>query len=325
MLTVIIITIINLIILYKIDYLTKLINIYDIPNEKRKIHQKKVSKIGGIIILLNILIIYSLSLFEGNIQEIKKLNFLLFTSILIFIIGIIDDLKDLKPNLKLLLFFLIIIFFLYNEKNLVINYLRFSFIEDDIYLGNFSVYFTALCVLLFINAINMFDGINLQVILYSSLLFVANCYFFGNLYLILLFIPLILILIILNYKNKLFLGDNGTLLLGFLISCYFIINYNYFNIKFADTIFIFMMLPGLELIRLAISRILKKKNPFSADNTHIHHLLLKKYKYNSVIIINFVFILLPILILFLIQISSLVLISIFSCLYLVSIYWLSKY
>ena len=132
--------------------------------------------------------------------------------------------------------------------------------EDIINLGKFSIYFTAFCILLFINAINMFDGINLQVILYSSLLFIANCYFFGNLYLLLLFIPLIIVLIFLNYKNKLFLGDNGTMLLGFLISCFFIINYNNFNIKFADTIFIFMMLPGLELLRLAISRIMKKRN-----------------------------------------------------------------
>ncbi len=324
MLEIIIISIINLIIFYKIEDLAKLINIYDVPNQKRKIHQKKISKIGGIIILLNILIIYFYLLFNGHIKEFSEFEFIFFSSILIFLVGIIDDLKDLKPNLKLLLFFLIIIFFLYNEKNLVINNLRFSFMEDVIYLGNFDIYFTAFCILLFINAINMFDGINLQVILYSSVLFIANCYYIGNLYLFLLFIPLIIVLIILNYKNKIFLGDNGTLLLGFIISCFFIINYNFLNIRFADTIFIFMMLPGLELLRLAISRILKKRNPFSADNTHIHHLLLKKYKYNSVIMINFISILLPILILLFSQINSLIIIIIFSCLYLVSIYCLSK-
>ena len=40
-----------------------------------------------------------------------------------------------------------------------------------------------------------------------------------------------------------------------------------------------MIIPGLELLRLAILRIFKKKHPFVADNEHIHHYLLKKYSF----------------------------------------------
>ena len=327
MTTLTIISIINLIIFYKINNIVKFLNIYDLPNQKRKIHKEKIPKIGGVIILFNILIIYFLEIFSFELDYSAKinLNILLFGSLLIFLVGLIDDLKDLNPNLKLFLFSVIIISFLFFEKNLILSELRFSFFEKNIDLGIFSLLFTAFCILLFINAINMFDGINLQVISYSSFLFLLNCFYLENLYLFAIFFPSIIILILLNYQNKLFLGDNGSLLIGFLISCFFIFNYNNDKIENSDTIFIFMMLPGLELLRLAITRILKKRNPFSADDMHIHHLLLKKFKYNSVIMINFMSILIPIFLIFFTTLSNLFIILMYLIVYLGSIYWLSKY
>jgi len=327
MTTLTIISIINLIIFYKINNIVKFLKIYDLPNQKRKIHKEKISKIGGVIILFNILIIYFLEIFSFELDYSTKINLntLLFGSLLIFLVGFIDDLKDLNPNLKLFLFSVIIISFLFFEKNLILSELRFSFFEKNIDLGIFSLLFTAFCILLFINAINMFDGINLQVISYSSFLFLLNCFYLESLYLFLIFFLSIIVLIILNYQNKLFLGDNGSLLIGFLISCFFILNYNNNKIENSDTIFIFMMLPGIELLRLAITRILKKRNPFSADDMHIHHLLLKKFKYNSVIMINLTSILIPIFLIFFTTLSNLFIILMFLIVYLGSIYWLSKY
>ncbi len=259
-----------------------------------------------------------------NLESSLNVIFLFFISILIFLVGLIDDIKDLKPNLKLFLCSLIILIFLFYESNFLISNLKFSFMDRQVNLGLFSLFFTTFCIVVFINALNMFDGINLQVILYSSFIFIVNSFISKNYLEILLFLPLIITLIFLNYKNKLFLGDNGSLLLGFLISCIFIFNYNNSIISYADTIFIFMMLPGIELIRLAVSRILKKKNPFSADNNHIHHILLRKFKYNTVISINFVAILVPVVVNFYSPISSLIIIIVFTIIYFLSIYLVSK-
>ena len=324
MTSVIILTIVNLIIIYKINEINRVLKIYDVPNQLRKIHKNKVSKIGGIIILINILIYSLFELFMFNLESSINVIFLLFISILIFLIGLIDDIKDLKPNLKLFLCSLIILIFLFYENNFLISNLRFSFMERQVNLGLFSLLFTTFCIVVFINALNMFDGINLQVILYSSFIFIVNSFISKNYLEILLFLPLIITLIFLNFKNKLFLGDNGSLLLGFIISCVFIFNYNNSIINYADTIFIFMMLPGIELIRLAVSRILKKKNPFSADNNHIHHILLRKFKYNTVISINFVAILIPVVVNFYSPISSLSIIIVFTIIYFLSIYLISK-
>ena len=79
-----------------------------------------------------------------------------------------------------------------------------------------------------------------------------------------------------NFKNKSFLGDSVTLSLGFLIAYIFIKSYNLKYILYADEIFLIMSLPGYELIRLAFTRILKKRHPFKADSNHIHHLIIKR-------------------------------------------------
>ena len=76
-----------------------------------------------------------------------------------------------------------------------------------------------------------------------------------------------------------FLGDSGTMLLGFVMSYFFIKSYNLDGILYSDEIFLIMMIPGFELLRLAITRLIKKKHPFKPDNHHIHHYMIKKFGY----------------------------------------------
>ena len=85
---------------------------------------------------------------------------------------------------------------------------------------------------------------------------------------------------LINLKNMLFLGDGGVYLLGIILSASLIYEHNvYRNIIFVDEIFMLLFLPGLDLIRLTITRLLKGKNPFYGDRNHIHHLLIKKYSF----------------------------------------------
>ena len=93
---------------------------------------------------------------------------------------------------------------------------------------------------------------------------------------IILFI--ITFLLFLNLKKLLFLGDNGIYVLTIILSTALIYEHNvYRNIIFVDEIFMLLFLPGLDLIRLTITRLLKGKNPFYGDRNHIQHLLIKKY------------------------------------------------
>ena len=101
--------------------------------------------------------------------------------------------------------------------------------------------------------------------------------------------------LILNFRSNSFLGDGGAYLISFLLGYFFIKMYNLKIILHADQVVLFMLIPGLDLMRLFIIRILNKKHPFSADRNHLHHLLLKKFSYYKVILIIQSLIFLPVI------------------------------
>ena len=295
----------NILILISYNYLAKIVNVYDFPN-KRKIHKIKTPLIGGIILLVNFILLIILletgvisSLTLSNIFE-NKFNYFLFSLsiILIFLIGFIDDKIDINPNLKLVCLFLIIFFVQFLDNSILITEIRFSFTNNLIYLGKYSFLFTALCFLLFINACNMFDGINLQSCLYYLIL---SLYLITldshNLFLIVMIIS-IFIICILNSKGKIFMGDSGVFLCSFVLAYFMVKNYNINIIDYSDKIFILMMVPGIDMFRLFMFRILNKKNPFKPDNSHIHHILLRKFTYLQTILIIFLLVNVPIILSF---------------------------
>ena len=161
-----------------------------------------------------------------------------------------------------------------------------------------------------INAINLSDGING---LAAGIVFFCLFYIllsFNNNFNIFLIIVLINILIIIPsiYKGDQFLGDSGSLFLsGFLsliiiyyVNSYWADNINNNNwaadIKIgAENIFIILMIPGLDMLRLFIYRILKKKDPLQADNEHLHHYLIKIYGLNKALIFYFLLMNMPII------------------------------
>ena len=95
----------------------------------------------------------------------------------------------------------------------------------------------------------MYDGINLQSGIYFIVIFIyVSLYTSIFLLLSLLIIPLLTYLI-LNFKNKVFLGDSGVYLVSFIISYSIVKTYNIDLTFTADQIFLIMMLPGIELLK----------------------------------------------------------------------------
>ena len=86
----------------------------------------------------------------------------------------------------------------------------------------------------------------------------------------------LIIFLFLNHKYKSFLGDSGTYLLAFIFGYFFIKMYNQTTIIKVDQIVLFMIIPGVDLIRLFIIRIIKGKNPFTPDRNHLHHIISDK-------------------------------------------------
>lgn len=274
----------NFLIYLNISKISKFINIYDTPDNIRKLHKVPISSIGGLIILFNILLIIAMYFIKNNIfidslyfhSQFQFISFFLF-ALPFILIGVMDDKLHLSANVKMTFLALTLIFALIIDKDLRIYEIRVTFIESGIQLNNFTIIFTLFSILLFMNALNMMDGINLLTGMYSLIIFL---FFIVYLNIDFIFIFLIIGLInylILNSQNKVFLGDNGTILLSYIISYFFIKSYNYESIIYADQIFLIMMIPGLDLLRVAIGRVMSGSDPFKGDRAHLHHLLTSAY------------------------------------------------
>ena len=322
--------IINIIFIANFNKIKFFYYILDKPDKKKKLHHKQMPLAGGIILIINILLYFiianinkqhlSTEIFFHNIFD---LYIFVFTSLIIFCIGLFDDKYNLSPNYKFLFLFIVIFLALNFDESLIITTINISFFDKAINLKEFSVLFTCLCFLIFLNAFNMFDGINLQASFYSIIILT----FISIIYVNSLFIKILLIFLIcysfLNYKNKSFLGDNGSLLIAFLIGYIFIKLYNNDKIIFVDEVFIYMMIPGLDLIRLVFKRIVNKKNPLRGDRNHLHHLISSKFSlFKSTIIVQFL-IFTPIFLLYL-NIKQIIIILITICCYILLIYKVKK-
>ena len=273
----------NLLLFFYFKKFSEYICLYDYPDNIRKFQKNPVALTGGFIVFINLLVFFifkSFQYFYFSIYfEDSYFNFFIFFFFLtlFFFIGFLDDKYSLGPNLKLFLFSICIIGLLYFSENLALTSLKFSFIEKSLNISSVAFPFTLLCIVLFLNAFNMFDGINLQSAVYSLSIFFL--FIFKDIFIDISIIMILSLLFFsyLNFKNKCFLGNNGALVIAFVISYLFIKSQSSANPFFADEIFLAMQIPGLDLLRLAIQRILEKKHPFYPDRNHIHHLLIKRY------------------------------------------------
>ena len=284
-------------ILYKnINLITEKLNLIDYPDKKRKLHKKKTPLIGGLIIFLCFVYLIVIDqLFSINSNFIFKIIFILS---LIFIIGLLDDIHNFSPTNKTISLSLLILLFLYFDKQFLLKELYFDDFKK-IYLLNdlFSYFITTFCLLLLINAFNMTDGVNglAHSILFLWLIILIILF---NLNITFYFFALIIFLsFLLNYQGKYFLGNSGSLFLssfiGLLTIYLYNSNLNFRNLINVEKIILIFLIPGLDMLRLFILRISNNKSPFSGDINHFHHYLVRNFHLHKAIILYLFLILWP--------------------------------
>jgi UDP-GlcNAc:undecaprenyl-phosphate GlcNAc-1-phosphate transferase len=268
-------------------FLTKIsykLDLVDIPN-KRKKHLKPTAFTGGLALSIS----YILAIYLFNFSS-SKLDIILSMGFLIAIVGFIDDKYNLNVGGKLSLQTIPIIYLIILENfnlNQIGDYNNFK-----VELGSFSIPFSVMCVIFLINAFNYFDGLDgtLSFASISTLciLIFLNLNHNNILFLIVIIIPIVIFLCF-NFSifkiPKLFLGDSGSLLLGFIISftIIYFANKNFIHpilLSFSISIFVY------EFISVNIIRLQNKKAIFSAGQDHLHYILFKKN--NSLLQTNFI-------------------------------------
>lgn len=320
----------NLLIYFFREKIIKVYNVYDYPDKDRKIHKYKTSLLGGFIFFCNLSFFSIILLFLDGIlidrivffKNIENYFLFYFISLCFYFLGFYDDKKNLNANLKLLIITFLITIIIYLDKDIKVQIINFSFNDRYIALGNFDFLFTLFCFIAFINAFNLYDGINLQNGIYTLLILIfLSIKTNNNIFIILFFCPL-LIFLILNSSGKIFLGNSGTYFMSFVISYLFIKSFNLYGNFYSDQILAIMLIPGLDMIRIFFFRIRLKKHPFTPDRNHIHHKFLEKFGYKKTIFIISIISVIPIVLITLYDNYVSLLISVL--LYFITILFLKK-
>jgi UDP-GlcNAc:undecaprenyl-phosphate GlcNAc-1-phosphate transferase len=255
------------------------IGLIDRKND-RKLHQGEIPLIGGISIFLG----FTLAILVSPIG-LGEFRALFAASILIVIVGFLDDMHELSSKTKIVLeiFLIFICIFWGGIRLFSLGDLLFF---GNIHLGSFTVFFTTFAMLGIINAINMLDGSDgvagvsavLQLIFLSYISYQSHL--FNSFYLIVLLISALCGFLIFNLPKSnskqnsylVFLGDSGSLFLGLFIVWFTISLSQYPQTTASPIVMLWIMaLPIYDTISVIIHRILTKHSPFEARRDHFHH------------------------------------------------------
>lgn len=280
----------------KFNWIAKKINVYDEPDNLRKIHSSPTPLIGGILIFANYLI-FSLFFLFFDINVLKEsfkisnnitIIFFIINFSIIFLVGFYDDIYSISSKVRILILSLIVFFFIYIIDISHINFLNFIIIEESFELDKLKILFPVFCIMILLISCNLYDGINLQSFLFYLINYLFLYYLSHNISILIILISLIFFGY-LNTNGKVFLGDSGVYFLSFILGYYFIISYNLqYKAIYADQIFILLLFPVLDSFRVFLIRLLKNKDIFVPDQNHFHHIILKKFGYfKSIIILSF--------------------------------------
>jgi UDP-GlcNAc:undecaprenyl-phosphate GlcNAc-1-phosphate transferase len=325
----IILTLIAFLAIFFINKFKKVIasetGLIDIPDQNRKFHKKKTPLLGGVMIFLIFLLINLYLIFS---QNISKDNFIIFLGCTgCFVMGLIDDKKNINYLLKFFFLSIIYLIIINLNPNLLLTKLYFHTFDKIIYLENSGVFITVLCLLLLTNALNLIDGIN-GLCISISIIFLTwiMIVFKQTNFFYLLLVSSLFYIFFLNLKKNIFLGDSGALFLGSLIGLLLISNYNNELLKnnFAvEKIFITLMLPGLDMLRVFSIRIINAKNPFKADRLHLHYLLIDHgFNLTKTLLVTLSLILIPIFINLFTNINEIKIVLSFALIYLFIIFYI---
>jgi len=279
-------------VLFFICVISKHLKLLDYPNRNRKLHLQPTPYTGGIaILIINILLI------KITNYDIQIKNLIIFSSGIV-LLGFLDDKYNLQVPLRI--FFQVVCIFLIIQQGFFVTSLGKIFFNQEISLGTFSVIFTIICVAIIMNGFNYLDGIDglASSLFLNSLMLIAVFLFLQNNFLldikeILIFISLPAISFFLFNVSflklpKLFLGDNGSLLLGIMLS--FLIIYISQNKKLIEPVLVIWIVGFIffDFFSTNISRIIKKQNAYTSGTDHIHFFLKKKIGlYKTLLLLNF--------------------------------------
>lgn len=302
--------ILGLIILPKISGVVQFKQLMDAPNE-RSSHAFATPNLGGIAFYIVLMLSFY---FSQPFDDSNVIMSIIPGLTILFIVGLKDDLVVLSPFSKLGAQILAATFLVFHYRYTIETLHGFMGIEgmNQYVAGPLGV----LIVVAIINAVNLIDGIDglattVSIIMFA--IFGSLFYFAKENFMVLICATMIGVLIAflrfnLSKDKKIFMGDTGSMILGFLIGVMTVrllaldneilatLPFQYENLPFV--VAAILIIPLFDTARVFTIRIMKKKSPFSPDRNHIHHLIIDYFQVSHrrasfyIGVANFLFVLL---------------------------------
>ena len=294
--------------LIKVAVLKRLI---DVPSEDRKIHKRAIPTIGGVIIYAATLFSFSLwyniddlHQYDQIYESVKEFKILVATSLVLFFVGVKDDIIGTSPVKKLFANILVgLILVLMGDIRITGLHGVFGVNEIPLWGSVFLSLFTYIVV---VNAMNLIDGVDglaagigfIAASVFGAWFVFANEYTLASLSFSLS--GALLGFLIFNFSPaKIFMGDSGSLIIGMFL-CVLSIKLIEYPITRIDNFWVHVSNPMIviaalsypltDTLRVFSIRAAKGQSPFAADRNHLHHRLLDcGYSHIKTVIIIYVY------------------------------------
>lgn len=286
-------------------------NLIDLPSEERKIHKRAIPTIGGIIIYAATLFSFSLWFYIDELHEysqiynaVKEFKILIATSLVLFFVGVKDDIIGTAPVKKLFAHVVVGLILILMGDIRITGLHGVFFVEKIPEWG--SIFLSLFTYIVVVNAMNLIDGVDglaagvgfLAATFFGTWFVFANEYTMASLSFALA--GSLIGFLVFNFSPaKIFMGDSGSLIIGMFIYVlsvklieYPVQKLDNFWVHISNPIFAIAALiyPLTDTLRVFILRTVKGQSPFSADRNHIHHRLIDcGYSHAKTVIVIYLF------------------------------------
>ncbi|MCK4586149.1 MAG: UDP-N-acetylglucosamine--undecaprenyl-phosphate N-acetylglucosaminephosphotransferase [Gammaproteobacteria bacterium] len=251
------------------------IRLVDSPNE-RKLHAGEIPLIGGLAMFASFVITLLIS-----VPDLNQVRGILIASTILIIVGVLDDHHDISVRLRLVLQ-IVAVLVMTSFSNVVVNDLGHLFGMGIFQLAGWAIPFTVVAAVGSMNAMNMIDGVDGLAGSTSLICFLAVLFLYslaGDIALKPLLFAAVLIPFILNNlssSRKVFMGDSGSMFLGFGIAWVLLEASQGKDAVMAPVTALWVFaIPLIDMWAIMLRRVMKGQSPFMADRDHLHHIFLR--------------------------------------------------
>lgn len=252
----------------------------DVPKDARRVHKTPIPRLGGLAIFIGFIV--GVLIFSDVSEQIQGI---LIGSVIIVVLGVIDDIVALKAWQKFLIQIVAALIPVFHGVEIgIVSHPNIFASETFLSLSGWSIPLTIIWIVGITNAVNLIDGLDglavgVSTISSITMLIIALLLSNGNVAIILAALAGACIGFMPYNINpaKIFMGDTGALLLGFLLSTLSIVGlFKFYAIISFIVPFLTLAMPIFDTVTAIIRRLAKRQNPMQPDREHLHHKLLDR-------------------------------------------------